>query len=202
MVYIVGVGPGSFEYIIPEAIRILSESNIILGFSRVIDSLDKINTKKVKVSSLKELVDKVNELKEDENISIVASGDPTFYGITNFIKNNYSGNLKVIPGISSFQYLTCKIGVCWNNSYVGSLHGRDDDFINKVNENKLSIWLTDKRNNPQNLCKILLKESINCKVVVGENLSYENERILIGKPDEIVNEVFSDLSIFIVERED
>ena len=46
----------------------------------------------------------------------------------------------------------------------------------------------------------LNKENIECKVFIGEKLSYEDERIVFGSPKEFLNESFGDLSILIVER--
>ncbi|AYE33222.1 precorrin-6y C5,15-methyltransferase (decarboxylating) subunit CbiE [Clostridium septicum] len=199
MIYIVGLGPGNIEYIMPKAVTILKKSKIILGFSRAIDSLDFIENKKRKVKTLREIIDFIKESKE-EDISVVASGDPTFYGISDYIGKNYKGDLKVIPGLSSFQYLTCKVNKSWSNAYTGSLHGREDDFIKKVKENSVSIWLTDNKNTPNSLCKSLIENNVSSKVIVGENLSYEDERIFYDTPNNLLEKEFSNLSIVIVEQ--
>ena len=39
-------------------------------------------------------------------------------------------------------------------------------------------------------------------MIIGEYLSYENERILEGKPEEFINVDFSDMSILVVENEE
>ncbi len=199
MLYIVGIGPGHKDYILPKAVSVLNKCNIILGFSRAIESIDYIENEKIIINSLEKILNVSNEYKQ-EDIAIVASGDPTFYGITNYFKKNYIGDIKVIPGISSFQYLTCKLNMAWNNAFLGSLHGREEDFIENVRRYKISIWLTDKKNNPSKLCGTLIKESIDCNVIVGENLSYENEVITQGSPKDYIGNEYSDLSILIVEN--
>lgn len=199
MLYIVGIGPGHKEYILPKAVSVLNKCNIILGFSRAIESIDYIESEKIIINSLEKILNASNEYKQ-EDVAIVASGDPTFYGITNYFKKNYIGDIKVIPGISSFQYLTCKLNMAWNNAFLGSLHGREEDFIENVKRYKISIWLTDKKNNPAKLSGILIKESIDCNVIVGENLSYENEVITQGPPTDYIGNEYSDLSILIVEN--
>ena len=201
MIYIVGLGPGHRDYIMPKALEILKKSNIIIGFKRALDSLEFIDNKKIYINKL---ID-INEYICDEKnrsiiISIVASGDPTFYGITNYIKSKATLEFQVIPGISSFQYLTCKLNMSWNNAYLGSLHGRKEDFLTVVNNHDLSIWLTDKENNPAILCEILHKEKVRCKVVIGENLSYEDEIITNGTPEEFMNKKYDSLIVFIVDR--
>lgn len=201
MVYIVGLGPGSKDYILPKAIDTLKKSNVIIGFKRLINDLDFINTNKIVISSLRETLEYIQQNGQDNIISLVASGDPTFFGISEYIKKNYPGNIVVIPGISSFQYLTTKLNKSWNYAFTGSVHARNEDFIEKVKVNKLSIWLTDNKNNSAFLCKLLNENNIECKVIIGEHLSYENERILQGKPIEFINEEVSDMAILIVEKE-
>ena len=197
MVYIVGLGPGSKDYILPKAIDTLKKSNVIIGFKRLINDLDFINTNKIVISSLRETLEYIQQNGQDNIISLVASGDPTFFGISEYIKKNYPGNIVVIPGLSSFQYLTTKLNKSWSYAFTGSVHARNENFIDKVKQNKLSIWLTDNKNNAAHLCKLLIEHNIN-----GEYLSYENERILEGKPEEFINVDFSDMSILVVENEE
>lgn len=209
MIYIVGLGPGNKDYIMPKALETMKKSEIIVGFKRAIDSLDFIQGKKIYMKKLSD-IDKFilntnagnkNSYEKDSiNISIVASGDPTFYGITNYIKNKAQCEFEIIPGISSFQYLTSKVKLPWNTAHLGSLHGRSDDFLRIVNNNTLTIWLTDKENNPAALCKVLEEAKIECKVIIGENLSYEDEAISIGSPSGFLDREFSGLSILIVDR--
>lgn len=197
MVYIVGIGPGSKEYILPVAQDTMKCCDLIIGFKRAIKSIEHINNEKIIVTSLKRTLDLINE-NPDKVISIVASGDPGFYGITDYIENNYDGKLQVIPGISSFQYMMAKLNISWQGAHLGSLHGRDQQFIKKIFENTISIWLTDKINSPQNLCLQILKEDIDVKVYVGENLSYFDEKIIQGTAYELSNMDFSDLCVMVV----
>ncbi|HAT4283057.1 TPA: precorrin-6y C5,15-methyltransferase (decarboxylating) subunit CbiE [Clostridium perfringens] len=203
MVKILGLGPGHEDYIIPKVIKELEKSDYIVGFERAISSLKFLNSisdeRFKRVKGLKEIIEFLKENKE-KRISIVASGDPTFYGITNYIYKNYEGEVSIVPGISSFQYLTCRVNKTWNDAFVGSMHGREENFIEVVKENKLSIWLTDKKNTPSELSKRLIENSIECTIYVGENLSYEDENITIGSPREICEKDYGDLSVIIIER--
>ncbi len=218
MIYIVGIGPGHRDYILPKAIKVMEQCDVIVGFKRAVDSLKFINVPKKymkKLSDLDEYIlrDKIQDsyyckddignnknIKSLNNVAIIASGDPTFYGITNYIKKKCEKDIEVIPGISSFQYLTSKAKLPWNDAYLGSLHGRKDEFINRVQEYEISIWLTDKENNPCALCRILDEEDIPCSVVIGENLSYDDEVISMGEPHEFIDRDFSELNIFIVYK--
>ena len=69
-----------------------------------------------------------------------------------------------------------------------------------MQEHEISIWLTDKENNPCTLCRILYEKNISCSVVIGENLSYDDEIISMGEPYEFIDRDFSELNIFIVHK--
>ncbi|WP_341472489.1 precorrin-6y C5,15-methyltransferase (decarboxylating) subunit CbiE [Haloimpatiens lingqiaonensis] len=253
MVYIVGIGPGHKNYIIPKAVDVMEKVHKVLGFKRAIESLYFIKNEKVEVKSLKEIVEYINN-NCHEDIAIAASGDPCYYGITNYIKNNYKGQIEVITGISSFQYMMSKIALPWNEAFTGSMHGREEDFVDMVKSHKISIWLTDKKNTPDELCKKLLKAGLNLtdksiktvdkvsklsgtgvmksteltadliesvvetagtglvesrksigtgvgiKVYVGENLSYDDEKISSGTLSEMARKSYSDLCVVVIEK--
>lgn len=200
MLFVVGLGPGHKDYIIEKAIKVLENSDIIIGFKRAIESLDFIERKKIYLKSLSDL-EKILKENKNFNISLVASGDPMFYGIVNYLNNNITYDFDVIPGISSFQYLSSKVKLPWNNAHLGSLHGRQEKFLESVKKNNITVWLTDKENNPSKLCEMLYSNLINCTVIIGQNLSYKDEIINIGKPKEFINKKFSELSVLIIKRE-
>ncbi len=109
--------------------------------------------------------------------------------------------MDVIPGISSLQYMYGRIGRVYQNSFIGSVHGRDLNFSSMVNDYETVGLLTDQKNTPSEIAKKLLKEGMNnVSIYVGENLSYENETITKGLPSEIKDKTFSDLVVVILER--
>lgn len=200
MVYVVGLGPGNKDYLLLKAVRVLEDSEMIIGFSRALDIIDFIKVEKVPAKGLEDILNLINSNK-DKDISIVASGDPCFYGISDYLKRNYNEDFDIIPGISSFQYLMTKLKKSWQGSYLGSLHGRDEDFVIKVKEYGVSIWLTDRINSPQAICKRLYEEKLSVKIYIGENLSYDDEAIVSGTPEELKDRKFSDLSVVVIEND-
>jgi cobalt-precorrin-7 (C5)-methyltransferase len=200
MIYIVGLGPGSKEYLLIKAFEILKNSDLIIGFNRALKSIEFIDTPKLYAKDLKEILCLLKE-NEHEKIAIVASGDPCFYGILEYINKNFIGEFQVIPGISSFQYLMTKLNKSWQGSFLGSLHGREEAFIEKVKNYAVSIWLTDKINSPEAICRRLYDEKLFVKLYIGENLSYNDEKISTGRPEELMNNTFSELSVVVIEND-
>lgn len=199
MIYIVGIGPGHRDYILPIAKATLESCDLIIGYSRAIKSIEFIKGKKLILNSLSETIVLLNENK-DKKVAVVASGDPGFYGITEYIKRNMpQENLKIISGLSSFQYMMSALGKSWNEYFLSSVHGREEDFINLALQYKKCIFLTDSKNSPKALAKNLFQKGLNCKIYVGENLSYPEEKITVGTVEEIMTMEFSSLSVFVVE---
>lgn len=198
-VYVVGIGPGSKEYILPKAIDTLSKCDLIVGFKRAVESLEFIDVNKIVVSKIAEVIDIIN-CDKYKSIGIAASGDPLFYGITDYIKKNYLGNIEVIPGLSSFQYMMAKLGKSWHGGFLGSLHGREQNFHQIVEENKISIWLTDSKHSPSYMCSLLKEKNIRANIYVGQNLSYEDEKIIGGSLEEIEKMEFDGLCVAVIEN--
>ncbi|WP_264174721.1 precorrin-6y C5,15-methyltransferase (decarboxylating) subunit CbiE [Clostridium estertheticum] len=199
MVYIVGIGPGNPKYIIPLAVETMEKVDVIIGFERAAASIPKTNVQKIIVKTLKNIMDYITE-NIDKDIAIIASGDPCFYGIVNYINNNFKGKTEIVPGISSFQYLMCKLKKPWQNAHLGSMHGRQEDFIEIVKSHEISVWLTDKSNSPQALCRKLFDNNIKATIYVGLELSYADEKIIKGTVEEIKDKVFDDLSVVVIEN--
>lgn len=200
IVYIVGIGPGNMRYLLPAALETMEQCHVVIGFKRAIESLEFVNSDKLILESLTQTLEFINN-NRDKKIAIAASGDPCFYGISDYISRNYQGHLEIIPGISSFQYLFAKLKKSWQGAFLGSLHGREEDFINIVKQHKISFWLTDKKNTPALIARKLINEGIKATMHIGENLSYEDERITSSNLEGIVDKAFSELSVIIIEKE-
>ncbi len=138
-----------------------------------------------------------------KKIVVAVSGDTGFYSLLSYMRKNFTEeDFDVVPGISSLQYMYSRIGRVHQNSFVGSVHGRDLEFAKLVLEYETVGLLTDQKNTPSTIAKSLKKAGLrDVKIYVGENLSYNNEVITRGTPDEILGKTFSDLVVVILEKE-
>lgn len=194
MIYVVGIGPGNPKYLTNIAEDIIFKSDYVLSYKRVKETIEPM-AKIIEIDSLKEITDFLNEhLGEDVDISVLASGDPSFFGIGEYLSKRYK--VKTIPGISCVSYMAGYENISLNDVTSISFHGRE---LNKdlISNDKLMIY-TDSKNNPDSISKWLYGEGYRGKIVVGFNLSYDDEavdRYEIG--DDI--EIKSDLNLMYVE---
>ena len=188
---ILGLGPGNKNYILPIVMEKIRDSDVIIGGKRNVESVqDEIGSKEILYikSDLSSLTGYIKSNRH-KKISVIVSGDTGFYSFLTFLKKHFSDEeLLVIPGISSVQYMFARISDYWYDAYVGSVHGKEFDFIEKLKECGKLALLTDNKNTPQEIAKELVRNGMNDTLVcVGENLSYEDERIYRYKAGELVD---------------
>lgn len=203
-VYVLGMGPGSKEYILPITTKIIKSCDVLIGGKRNLQYFEELNKETLYIgSNLGDLIQYTKENRTDKKIAYLLSGDTGFYSMLNFLRNHFENHeLEVVPGISSYQYLAAKIGESWHDAYIGSLHGRTFDFIEIVKKHKKVILLTDHKYSPKNIARLLVEQKINEKTMfVGENLSYEHEKITKGKPEEIMNMPEFGMSVVVIKDE-
>lgn len=196
MLTVAGVGPGNKEYLTKIVENKIKQTKNVLAFGRIGESLKDIRSDIIKVSKVAEVL---GFIEEDKEILLLASGDPNFYGIVNFLKNRGVEIKEVLPGISSFQYMMSKLQKPWENVNFLSLHGRVDD-LEKAKNYKTSIILIDIDNMPSSISKDLYELGIRGNLYVGFNLSYENEKIVSKKIGDEIEDI-SSLGVVVVENE-
>jgi cobalt-precorrin-7 (C5)-methyltransferase len=190
MIYVVGMGPGHIDFVTPEATKIIQTVDAIIAFGRISKTAqlirEDISIAKT-VSEIESQITKQNQL----NIAILASGDPCFFGIAKYLKSKNIIIDRIIPGLSSFQYMAAKLGINWQEAAFFTCHGRHLD-LHQVMQKKLSILLTDKNTPPDKISQWLHSEGAEGKIWVGSDLSYPNESVIernIGEPLNIHSEL-------------
>ena len=170
---VVGAGPGNIELLTQEAIRAIKDADIVAGFERIASDVKPIRNDVKTLKGISEILDLPIETKK---VLVLASGDPCFFGITEFIKNKNIKIEKVITGISSMQYFMSKLQKQWQALPFYSFHGRETDFTEMHSKASFFI-LTDKTNNPDIISARLKEEGFKGRLFVGYNLSYPDESI-------------------------
>ncbi|MCL6558402.1 MAG: precorrin-6y C5,15-methyltransferase (decarboxylating) subunit CbiE, partial [Firmicutes bacterium] len=202
--YLVGIGPGGRDYVTPAAEKIISGCDVLIGGKRNLEAFRDLDKEKLAIGgNLEDVCDYINKNIESRSIAVIATGDPGLYSIMGFLGERLKGiEMEVVPGISSLQYLCSRLKISWDDIAITSLHGREQpDFIEMVRKNEKVAVFTGGESGPESVCRKLLREGMaNVTVTVGENLSYPDERIVSGTPEEISRMSFGSLSVMIVRH--
>ena len=198
MINVIGLGPGNTDYITKLGEKLIQNSDVVIGGKRNLESIVDFEGEKIEISSnLKEIVEYINNNKHKQ-ISVIASGDPLIYGIGRYLSKNIDKeDLNIVSGISSLQYIFSKVHIDMNDLYITSSHGKTPDFDYVLSHKKVCM-VTDKIIGPQEICKQILDRNLEKTIVVGENLSYDNERITIGSPEDILNLEDFDMCVVVI----
>ena len=198
MINVIGLGPGNTDYISKLGEKLIQNSDVVIGGKRNLESIVDFEGEKIEISSnLKEIVEYINNNKHKQ-ISVIASGDPLIYGIGRYLSKNIDKeDLNIVSGISSLQYIFSKVHIDMNDLYITSSHGKTPDFDYVLSHKKVCM-VTDKIIGPKEICKQILDRNLEKTIVVGENLSYDNERITIGSPEDILNLEDFDMCVVVI----
>ena len=201
---LVGIGMGENSSMTICAKNILENSDYIFGASRMINAV-KSAAKKFPYYLAKDVVRILDEIQKENftetNIAILFSGDTGFFSGAKNLKTElekvYRGkqnvNLNIFPGISSISYLSSKLGLDYQDAKIISLHGISENVWKPKMQNALMnhekiFFITGGLEDIYKIAKLILEISsenvLNCKLCLGFQLSYPEEKIFILSPEE------------------
>lgn len=177
MIVVLGIGPGNENYRLQGTTKYLSKADIVIGSKRQLMTIPAVPaSKKMALPRLAALKTYFEEHPEQNNV-LLASGDPLLYGIGTWITANiHNQKIKIIPGISSIQYMFHQLELSMNDCYLTSSHGRTPDFDFLLQHSKVGM-VTDQQLGPFEIGQEIKKRGLHRKIYVGERLSYPDEKI-------------------------
>jgi precorrin-6Y C5,15-methyltransferase (decarboxylating) len=208
-IYLIGMGPGNPAFCTGKAKECLDSANVIIGAKRILNICDSLNGDiKEKPHFTEYKPDKVTEFinthTEYREIAIVFSGDIGYYSgaekMAEYLKKaEPDADIERIPGISSPLYFLDRIGAGWADVKLLSRHGQDCNVVKMLKEYGKACVLLGKAEDVSDICSELIKAGYKgAWVCVGERLSYLEERIVSGSPDEFIGMEFDALSVLYV----
>lgn len=203
-VNIVGIGPGNPELLTGAARQAIAESNILIGDKRMLSSFADASKKVYDTIKTSEIAVIAAEADPEKDVlAVLVSGDVGFFSLAKTI----SGKLPDCEcvrycGISSLVYFASKLNMSWDDAKIVSMHGRRQNLVSAVAQNKKVFSLTGGEHSPQMLCSKLCEHGLgSVKVYVGENLSYPEEKLAEGTAEEISKLEFPSLSVMMILNE-
>ncbi|MBS3921465.1 MAG: precorrin-6y C5,15-methyltransferase (decarboxylating) subunit CbiE [Deltaproteobacteria bacterium] len=204
-VYVIGIGPGTADCLLPIAQREIEASDCLIGGKRALRLFHHLHKEEVLLEgNFEKVIPYLLKGRERKKITLLVSGDPglcSFLGtISRFLKRE---EYVVIPGISAVQIAFAKIGEGWEDATIISLHGRKmDDLAERVSASSKIFLFTDQNFPPERIAVHLLERGVeNRRAVVMENLTYPNERILATDLNHLRGMEGFGLCVMIIKKE-
>ena len=203
-VYLIGAGPGAAELFTGEAVRCLQEADCVIGAQRILQSCEQIVQKpQFCAYKAEDVAAFLKAHSEYRKAALVYSGDIGFYSAAMGMAEALQG-FRVMPvsGISTAQYFLDRIGVGWQDTELVSRHGKQICLIPLLLRKGKVFALLGREGEAAEICRSLLELGLyRVRVAVGERLSYPEERIVQGTPQELSKMDFGNLSVIYLELE-
>jgi cobalt-precorrin-7 (C5)-methyltransferase len=225
--FVIGVGPGDPDYIIPIAKEKIQISKYIIGYRYTLRTIEKLLDKKkqqiyeITMRSQESTYQQVYEnMNDDEYCTVPFTGDVNFSEsevVDRLLEIFGNENVEVIPGISSIQIASSKSKVPLDKASIitfhvtGNIQQKKMELLKSVLENKSVIllprpWPNDLSKNfmPADISLFLKDNGIDTKKInvwVFEYLTNkQKETTFKGKLIDLEDKTFSDLSVMIIDQ--
>jgi precorrin-6B C5,15-methyltransferase / cobalt-precorrin-6B C5,C15-methyltransferase len=218
-IFVIGIG---YRPLDKRAKEIVAGSKAIFASDRLLEVFSRYDEYEASSDRLKimnsagETFDAIRtQLMDNEGsvITLLASGDPMFFGIGRRVIEEFGKEIaEIIPDLSSVQVAFARICEPWDNVFFVSMHGGPDKNIRRkleyeladlpalLNEHNRLAVLTDDINNPSVIAREFARAG-NPDVIfhVCERLGYPDEKITTGAPSEIEGKTFREPNVVVIK---
>lgn len=179
---LVGIGMGAENTLTLEGKKALNAAELLIGAKRMTEAVQKPGQMVLHEYRSEKIVEYIREHPKYRTVAIALSGDVGFYSGAKKLIDQLDGNVEVICGISSVVYFMSKIGLSWDDAKIVSAHGRNCNLISLIRHNPKVFSILGTEDGVAVLASRLVYYGMgDVTLYVGENLSYENEKIFHDK---------------------
>jgi len=176
--YLVGTGFEGCGGFSRRALEVIDRVRVLIGKRRHLGLFPDYPGEKIELEDLGGIVEFLRSATED--VAILCSGDPNFFGLGRFLLRNFpKESIEIIPNVTSVQYAFSRIKEPWDDAVFVSMHGRPlaQAIERVISADKVAI-LTDGTNTPQVIARELIDRGAEGYTAwLCENLGMPDERL-------------------------
>ncbi|MBF0698471.1 cobalt-precorrin-7 (C(5))-methyltransferase [Streptococcus danieliae] len=201
MIDVIGIGPGNPDLGLLSQDRLFQQADKIIGSKRHLAVVPDIYRHKELIApkKLADLAVLLSKEMPQQNLVYLVSGDPLIYGLGKWLSEKFPTSVRIWPGISSIQYLASRISLPLNDSYITSSHAKNPDY-DRIFALEKVFMVTDQKIGPYQLAQESLMRGCQKYFIIGENLSYPEERIEIYSAEEVEDRTY-DMNVVVIINE-
>ena len=200
-IYLIGAGIEGREGFSAKALEIIAGAGLLIGRQRHLDRFPEFGGTKVLLGELPALLELLKNA--DSTAVVLASGDPSFFGVGRFLLRNLpKERVEIFANVTSMQYAFARIKEPWDDAIFLSVHGRGmGRSIDKIIAAEKACVLTDPVNTPAAIARELLDRGAEgYEAWVCEDLGLPSEKFTRTDVKGLLTLQHSDLNILILIR--
>lgn len=202
---LIGIGLGG-DTMTLEARNAISEADLVIGAKRMLETSNVHDKATYEGYLPKDVMGYIESNPDHRRIAVLLSGDVGFYSgakglIASIDESRY--DVDVICGIPSLVYFFSKIGKSWDDAHLISSHGRSMNTINHVSRYPKVFTLLSSSDELKKILSDMCQFGLDHVIVtVGSDLNSEEEKIIEGRPSELLDRTFGKLNVALFENGD
>lgn len=210
---LVGMGMGGGSQLTAEAVKVLSQAQVVFGAKRMLEDV-KAFTGKARTLPYYKGEEIAGWLAAHEDFShavAVYSGDTGFHSgsalLLKAMEQVWGDSLGtlweigVFPGISTVSCLCARFRVSYEDLYLASAHGRECSIGTMIGKHPRMFLLLGGREDLAEICRELSAAGYeDTRVMAGARLGYPDEELLSGRAKDFCIRETAPLAAVILER--
>ena len=194
----IGMGGGNGATMTTGAAVFCRDAGLLIGARRMLESVPDTGQRRAAEYRAAEISALIEEA-EEKQIAILLSGDVGFFSGAKKLLELLPEDTEVYAGISSVVYFCSRLRTAWEDAVITSSHGRRCNLIGEIRRSGKVFSILGTGDAVQKLCRKLTYYGLtDVEVCVGEELSYPEEKILRGRPEEFLEYEGSALAVVMV----
>jgi cobalt-precorrin-7 (C5)-methyltransferase len=123
---IVGMGPGSPDFITPAARRAVEQSDLLIGAGHLLALFPDVQGERLAVGrDVEAALSAITSAGSNRQVAILVSGDPGLLSLGRLVLARFGrAACEVIPGVSSMQVAFARLGLEWSDARIVDVHGQ------------------------------------------------------------------------------
>ena len=195
-VTLLGIGMGSEETLTVQGRKAIEQAELIIGARRMVDAVALPEQDIFYEYRSTEIAAYIQQHPEYTRVVIALSGDVGFYSGARGLLKALNGKAEVICGISSVVYFMSRIGLPWDDAKIVSAHGRVCNLVSLIRTNQKVFAILGTTDGAGQLAQKLTDYGMgDVKLYIGENLSYNTEKIFMRTAKELTDYIGDSLSV-------
>ena len=195
-VTLLGIGMGSPKTLTLSGQEAVRNADLIVGAKRMVDAVRFVGQDFLYEYRSKEIAEYLKAHPEYTKVVVALSGDVGFYSGAKKLAELLGPDTEMICGISSVVYFMSKIGLSWDDAKIVSAHGKSCNLVSLIRMNRKVFSILGTGDGVRKLAEKLTFYGMGDVILhVGENLSYDNEKILAKPARELVSYEGDPLSV-------
>ncbi len=197
-VSIIGTGMNGKNSVTVPALEAINNADAVIGAKRMTTPFSDMD-KPVLVSYDPAETSDFIEKTPYEKYAVLMSGDCGFFSGTEKLLPYLAGfHTEIICGITSPVYFSSKIKIPWSDWHFISLHGTDANIVRNIYAHEKTFFLLGGKITPSGICRMLCEYGLDdMEIYIGENLSYDNEKITHSCANELCDIQTTNLAVLL-----